>query len=36
MLITTLPYDYALLLDGDRVRRTRPRPAGTRRRRRAA
>jgi hypothetical protein len=34
MFLTTLPFDYAKLLDtGDRVRRTRGRPTGSRIRR---
>jgi hypothetical protein len=36
MLLTSLPFDYAALIDtSDRVRRTRKRPTGTRVRRTA-
>jgi hypothetical protein len=36
MLLTSLPFDYATLLDsGDRVRSKRPRPSGSRVRRTA-
>jgi hypothetical protein len=37
MLLTSLPFDYAILLDsGDRVRRNNPRTTGTRVRRASA